>query len=257
MVFVTHVESSTERLLLLAYASHCGQGDLLAWPSRNRIHDLTLLDLKTISATTKRLVTRGVLVDTGKRVGATGRVRVYRLELSNESKSGPIKSGHFRNDSKSGINPIVPSNESDNGLVNQTKSGTRKESLNQSGKREEAKAPSASSPLPSDWMPIEQLVRQAQLSRPDLDISNVARKFVAHAHAHDWRRSNWDASFMKWVHGERPGLDARRADRNEVTQAAHSLARAEQVIAESRQAAKTMVLAIPDHLRHYIGKARN
>lgn len=256
MAFAIPVESSAERLVLLAYANHCGHDNLCAWPSRNRLRELTLLDLKTISLTVKRLIRRGLLVDTGERKGTTGRVPVYRLCDANVSENGTIQSTQERNGLVLGIDPKCPSNTSENGSLNEPKNGIRNGVLNQSGKREiEARTPNAAQCLSSDWKPDPETEEWIKQVRSDIDIEMTVAKFVIHAIAKGWIKTDWNSALKKWVLNERSGP---RTDILAIapTQAAHSLNRAQQTIAEGRAARRGMVREIPDHLRKFIPRGK-
>lgn len=204
MAFAVPVKSSAERLVLLAYANHCGSEDWIAYPSRECLHQSTQLDPKTISSAVKSLVTKGLLVDTGARKGITGRVRVYRLCTPNVSESGTIQSAQKRIALNEEMDPTFPANASENGSLNRPKNGTRNQVLNLVGTRErDARTPGVGSPLPPDWKPDLQTEAWAREARPDLNYEDVLAKFVAHAIANAWKRADWSAAFQKWVLDER------------------------------------------------------
>lgn len=127
---------SSELLVLLSMADRAGE-DHTCWPSVARLVKDTKLNEKTVNTALKGLVAQGLIEDTGKRVGSTGRVKVYRLigvlgrdqqsgnlgsspqsENTNTPNSGGIdssheigpKSGKKDNTPKNGILPILPSN---------------------------------------------------------------------------------------------------------------------------------------------------
>jgi hypothetical protein len=79
--FSVPVERSSDRLMLVCLANYANLTGY-CYPSQAKVIADTLLDRKTVIARTKRLVERGLIVDTGKRKGSTGQVIVYRLELS-------------------------------------------------------------------------------------------------------------------------------------------------------------------------------
>lgn len=98
------VRSVAQRSVLLAMADLCRRRSAVSFPSRERLHAMTLLDLKTISATTHELAALGLIRDTGERRGKSGRIVVYELLLDgiDAPKNGTIKTaeiGEKRNDS--------------------------------------------------------------------------------------------------------------------------------------------------------------
>ncbi|MBJ7539868.1 helix-turn-helix domain-containing protein [Marinomonas transparens] len=132
---------SSELLVLLSMADRAGE-DHTCWPSVARLVKDTKLNEKTVNTALKGLVVQGLIRDTGKRVGSTGRVKVYRLigvlgrdeqsgnsgnlpqsENANTPNNGGIHSGdeiapntgEISNTPKNGILPILPCNTPDIG----------------------------------------------------------------------------------------------------------------------------------------------
>jgi hypothetical protein len=83
---------SSVKLVLLAMADSVNAqgGDMLSWLSYRSIAKRTSLDAKTVEAGVYRLREAGLIVDTGLRRGETGKVVVYRL---NVSENGCIQVG--------------------------------------------------------------------------------------------------------------------------------------------------------------------
>lgn len=75
-----------DRLVLLEYAFHANHKTFVAFPSVATIADRSGLDRKTIMASVARLVSFGLLEDTGRRAGHCGRVTVYRLTVKGAKK---------------------------------------------------------------------------------------------------------------------------------------------------------------------------
>lgn len=126
------VGSSAERLVLVAYANNAHKARPLAWPGIASLHRDTLLDPKTISSARRRLVERGLLIDTGDRRGSTGRVPVFRLAI-NASGNGGIQGGgnkEKRMDSTKAMPPNQVGNASGNGGLNDTENGGQNQVVN-------------------------------------------------------------------------------------------------------------------------------
>ena len=143
------VDTSSERLILLSLADRAGE-DHTAWPSTERLMMDTKLNLKTVKDVIARLIVKGFLEDTGRRVGKTGRVRVLRLKgvncrvnptengsiskpqnkQSNQPNNGTIESTQFRNDTENGMIPFLPPNEPENGSLNRPENGSQNLSRN-------------------------------------------------------------------------------------------------------------------------------
>ncbi|MCC5451687.1 helix-turn-helix domain-containing protein [Rheinheimera sp. UJ51] len=113
---------STVKLVLLALADRADD-DCECYPSVERVGADTGLNRKTVIKATRELEQVGAILDTGKRKGATQRVKVYRLNLSVETvpKTEPFQK---RNDSKNGT-----LNSTKNGTLNSTKNGTQNQSV--------------------------------------------------------------------------------------------------------------------------------
>ena len=100
---------SALKLLLLALADYANENSYV-WPSLAALEEKTCQDRKTIIASLKKLEDDGFLVDTGKRTGQTGQIKVYQLDMSKSTENGAIKECRKRNSSKNGTVPDFPSN---------------------------------------------------------------------------------------------------------------------------------------------------
>lgn len=114
--WVADVNTSSERLVLLAFADRAGE-DNTAWPSMARLEKDTKLDIKTVKKVVNTLIENGFLVDTGERKGSTGRVRVLQLV--------GVNCREFGNEPKNGMIPKFPCNEPNFGSLNEPNIGTQ------------------------------------------------------------------------------------------------------------------------------------
>lgn len=80
--FTVPVDNAAQRSVLTAYAWRAGP-KLLAWPGLEQLEEDTRHYRETISIARRALVGYGYLVDTGERRGISGRVHVYRLDVTN------------------------------------------------------------------------------------------------------------------------------------------------------------------------------
>lgn len=85
-VFKQDLKPSSVKFVLLALADHAGASGE-AWPCIKSLSDKTSQDRKTVIAAITKLENLGYIIDTGKRSGATGQVKVYRLFGWNEECS--------------------------------------------------------------------------------------------------------------------------------------------------------------------------
>lgn len=77
--FSLDIKPSSAKFVLVALADVANQ-DGLAFPSVANLADRTSQDRKTVIVALGRLEEIGVIIDTGRRVGRTGQVKVYRLQ---------------------------------------------------------------------------------------------------------------------------------------------------------------------------------
>lgn len=124
--WVADVKTSSERLVLLAFADRAGE-DNTAWPSMARLEKDTKLDIKTVKKVVNTLIENGFLVDTGERKGSTGRVRVLQLV--------GVNCREFNNEPKNGMIPNLPCNEPKFGSLNEPNIGTQNLSKKQPKKQ--------------------------------------------------------------------------------------------------------------------------
>ncbi|NAR78148.1 helix-turn-helix domain-containing protein [Acinetobacter haemolyticus] len=136
------VNNSSQRLVLLSLADRAGE-EHTAWPSMERLASDTVLNLKTVKKVVTELIELGLILDTGKRTGPTGRVRILELvgvqsreqtknwahsnkpnigsiKDNNEPKKGTIKQTQKRGYSPDLMNPILDNNEPKKGTIKQT-----------------------------------------------------------------------------------------------------------------------------------------
>lgn len=117
-----HAPSPSAKLVLLALADRADDASE-CYPSVERLEIDTGLNRKTIIKATRELELAGAVVDTGKRKGATQRVKVY--QLATEIETVPkVESFQKRNSSKNGT-----LNSPKSGTLNSTKSGTQNQSV--------------------------------------------------------------------------------------------------------------------------------
>lgn len=124
------VRSAPQRAVLVSYANHCPRGQAVAFPSLKCLQAETKHDRKTIISARQQLSELRLMRDTGRRVGRTGRVPVYELDLRNERKNGTIEKVEIRHHSGGETVPLFPGNSPGTGTLNGPKNGTRNRGLN-------------------------------------------------------------------------------------------------------------------------------
>lgn len=101
------VKHSSAKFVLVVLAN-CSNGETFeSFPSVKHISDATAQDRKTVLSNLKKLIESGHISDTGKRVGQTGQVIVYKL---NSTENGVVKQSQKRNSTENGTVPNFPDN---------------------------------------------------------------------------------------------------------------------------------------------------
>ncbi|GIP80123.1 primosomal protein DnaT [Escherichia coli] len=147
-VWETDPGSSSLKLILLSMADRADEYNL-CYPSIERLVKDTCLNKKTVQAGLISLMKMGLISDTGKRKGATKRVRVFSLNITkngnikgnregvnepengNVTENGNIPKNGMLNDPKNGM-----LNDPKNGMLNDPKNGIQNQSYNQSFNQE-------------------------------------------------------------------------------------------------------------------------
>jgi len=86
--FAQQIRPATVKFVLVSLADAADQ-DGVCFPSIKHLCEMTCLDRKTVISALDQLEAEGLLVDTAKRVGRTGQVKVYRLN------GMPSSSNHY------------------------------------------------------------------------------------------------------------------------------------------------------------------
>jgi len=103
--------SSTKHVLMLL--ANCTTAPLnRIYTSLGYLVDSTEMDRKTIISAIQKLQAMGFISDTGDRIGNTGQIPVYQLNMI---ESGPEAGEEKRNDSENGTVPKVDENSTKNG----------------------------------------------------------------------------------------------------------------------------------------------
>lgn len=200
---------STDKLVLLALADRAGE-DHTAWPSIERLVQDTELNRKTVQAAIARLIDNGYVADTGRKTGASARVRVLRLvgvvgreeqpQKRDYPKNGTIpKVGQSqkRDDTNNGTIPNLDGDDPKNGLGDDPKNGIQNLPIEPTKEPLTECAPPSAAPaviaLPLNGKDQEHLVTGAELTQwqelyPGVDVMAALREIRAWALANPNRR---------------------------------------------------------------------
>lgn len=169
--------SSATKLVLLGLAECASRPDALAFPSTAALVEFSSLDRKTVVKALDALEQAGLVADTGKRMGQTGQIKVYRLLLSEESqKRDASKGSQFSHER---LPKTVP--------------GISK-GIRTSG----AKAPSVSRAMPSDLFEKATEWAMAEMDWSSQVAITEFHRFADSAEAHGRSYANWMAAWRNW-----------------------------------------------------------
>lgn len=118
-----------QKLILLKLADHAGD-DNTVWPSYSLIRADTGVDKKTVWTAIKAMRDIGLISDTGQRTGRTGQIPILELvgvtsRTADQCEWNSDKEHQKRNASENGTIPLLPDNDSENGMVNDSENGIR------------------------------------------------------------------------------------------------------------------------------------
>jgi len=90
--FDQEVYPASNKFVLVALANFCND-ECVSYPSAESIGKLTSLHPETVGIALDKLVKQGIIVDTGRTTGNTGRIKVFRLpdEVGNHRESDDYK----------------------------------------------------------------------------------------------------------------------------------------------------------------------
>ena len=103
--------SSGTKLVLLGLAECADRTHGLAFPSIAALAEFSCLDRKSIISNIDKLEAAGFIKDTGRKVGTTGQIKVYQLNIVTVPKTEPSQK---RNSS------VIPANSPKNGTRNKS-----------------------------------------------------------------------------------------------------------------------------------------
>lgn len=119
--FAQEVAPSSAKFVLVTLANYASEHGLV-FPSIETVAKNTGLDRKTVVSGFQRLVDQRFMIDTGRRVGENGRVKVYRLLLNTKStETGTITSEAQQHDQQNEVLAAAENSDSTgNGMIPKT-----------------------------------------------------------------------------------------------------------------------------------------
>jgi len=109
--FKQPIAHSSAKFVLVVMADAANNEGCCAFVSVAYIAQASGQDRKTVLANVRRLQDLGYISDTGKRIGKTGQVVVYRLNKDvNDTENGSLKETQNRNSTESGTVPLSDGN---------------------------------------------------------------------------------------------------------------------------------------------------
>lgn len=185
---------STEKFVLVCMCNYADENGF-CYPSIAALSDDTAQDRKTVIANIKSLVLSGLIGDTGKRVGATKQIIVYRV---NNPKNGTNKESQNRNSSENGTVPILDGNSTVLVLEQSQKRDT-----DPKGSIRNRKNARNACRLPDDFKLTQErrLVAEAETLPADRTFAKFCDYWKALGGAKA-RKTDWDATWRNWCRNE-------------------------------------------------------
>jgi len=161
--FKQPIAHSSAKFVLVVMADAANNEGCCAFVSVAYIAEASGQDRKTVLANVRRLQELGYISDTGKRIGKTGQVVVYRLNKDvNDTESGTVKESQNRNSTENGTVPnldgnstVFPAKESRFSREESQKRDTEPCLTSKSNRKSNRKeAPAVAVDLP-DWLPTD------------------------------------------------------------------------------------------------------
>lgn len=202
------VKPSSTKFVLVVLAN-CASGDTgLAYPSTAYLADATGQDRKTVIANLNKLRDCGLIEDTGKRVGTTKQIPVYRL---NSTPDLFAEESQKRNSSENGTVPKSPGNST---VFPHKQSQKRDTEPSGTVRNQREGAAPRGTRLPAEWKPDEQDQAYAVEKGIDWRVEAEAfRDYWLAAPSSRGLKADWHAAWRTWV---------RRARRPEATTATNA-----------------------------------
>jgi hypothetical protein len=183
----THPGSAADKLVLLGLADRHNTEHDAAYPSAAWLVEFSGLDRKTVLASLGRLQSSGLIEDTGKRVGKTKQIRVFKLAMEMVPKT---EQSQKRNGS--GF-PSEASQKRDTDTVKGT-----------STSRAKALSVRATSIGEADHLDPGAMIDWAskEMRWPREASKTEWQRFVDSAEAHDRRYKDWMAAWRSWCRSD-------------------------------------------------------
>lgn len=193
--FKQHIKPSSLKFVLVALADNCTH-DGLAWPSLKALSEKTGQDRKTIIASLDKLELMGIIADSGKRVGATGQVKVYRF---NSTENGTVPKTEQYRFSRETV-PFIPDNSTENGTRN-LKGTVKEPSISNvvaiPSKKSEKKKPTS---VPKDFEVTAEMFDWAVAEGVnETRVRTETEQFIDRNKAQGSTYIDWNAAWRTWM----------------------------------------------------------
>lgn len=205
--FSVKIKPSSLKFLLVALANNAMAETGLAWPSIDYLANATGMDRKTVVNNLANLRDQGLITDTGKRVGATKQIPVYRLNMPGigpvpSPSAEPSKEAQKGNSTEGGTVPVLAGNSTEIPLEQSQKRDTEplRTVKEPSGDSSRAQAPKqarrtrlALDTIPDEW------VAYCRERHPQHSPQREFEAFADHHRAKGTTMLDWTAAWRTWL----------------------------------------------------------
>ncbi len=196
---------SSEKFVLVCMCNYANE-DGTCYPSVAQLAADTCQDRKTVLANMESLRAAGMISDTGKRIGKTHGVVVYRVNVSNSTENGTTdqktSSSEIGTGTEIGTAEAVPFFRG-SGTVFPRKRSQKRDMDPKGTVRNQKSAPRTACRLPDDFQLTQERRLVAEAER--LPADRTFAKFVNYWRAASGakaRKADWDATWKNWCMNE-------------------------------------------------------
>lgn len=170
------------------------------YPSIAALASDTSQDRKTVIAAMGSLESAGHISDTGRRLGRTGQIKVYKI---NRTENGTVKESQYRNGSENGTVPFLPGKST----VFPSKESQKRytdPSEEPSGNRQRCSTPrpTARKRCPEEFQVTEDLRTWAAANASGVDIEAQTAAFRDYEFRNG--KTDWAATWRNWMRKAKP-----------------------------------------------------
>lgn len=211
---------SSEKFVLVCLADNMNDSTGLSFPCVKTLCEGTCQDRKTVLSNLQSLIKKGLINDSGDRVGATKQVIAYRLNMDPADRSNSTENG---TSTKNGTVPDFPLNSTvfpaEQYRFSPKQGGKQSQKRDTEPKKEEEKkkrerrcapTPPQGTRIPEDFelTPERRKYATTKNLRPEEVFEDFCDYWKAKA-GRDALKADWDLTWKRWCRNQKPQFSER------------------------------------------------